>query len=70
VLAVILQRQVAGHSPGTVGQAAAFGATFWWATPFTVVALVAAVALPRSTATPRDVEPGAPTTATPAKMGR
>jgi hypothetical protein len=42
VLAVVLQRELAGHSVAT-----AYGHTFWWATAFTVVSIVPALALPR-----------------------
>jgi MFS family permease len=64
VLAVILQRQVTGHVHGTAGLAAGFGATFWWATAFTVAALLPALALPRHNPSlarnPPILEPGKP----------
>ena len=43
VLAVVLQRQLAGHSTS-----AAYAHTFWWAIGFTVLSIVPAVALPRT----------------------
>jgi EmrB/QacA subfamily drug resistance transporter len=46
VLAVILQRQVAGHSgAGLAGAAAAFGATFWWCLGLTALGLAPALLL-------------------------
>jgi MFS family permease len=47
VLAVILQGQAAAHAAaGPAGLATAFSHAFWWATAFTVVALVPALLLP------------------------
>jgi EmrB/QacA subfamily drug resistance transporter len=51
VLAVILQRQLAGH-PGPAGQAAAFQHTFGWALAFTALAFVPAFLLPGRGAMP------------------
>ncbi len=47
VLAVILQGQAAAHAAaGPAGLATAFSRAFWWATAFTVVALLPALLLP------------------------
>ncbi|MEU9829462.1 hypothetical protein [Micromonospora chersina] len=54
VLAVVLQRQLAGQADAA-GRAAAFGATFWWVLGFTLLAVLPALLLP-ATRAPR---PGA-----------
>jgi dipeptide/tripeptide permease len=46
VLAVILQRQVAGHGgPGLASAAGAFGTTFWWCLGLTALGLAPALLL-------------------------
>jgi EmrB/QacA subfamily drug resistance transporter len=45
VLAVILQRQVAGHGGGLASAAGAFGATFWWCLGLTALGLAPALLL-------------------------
>ncbi|WP_112247391.1 hypothetical protein [Kribbella monticola] len=50
VLAVILQRQLAGGSP-----ASAYAHTFWWAIAFTVAALVPALALSNRAGIPAEL---------------
>ncbi|ETK33397.1 MDR family MFS transporter [Microbispora sp. ATCC PTA-5024] len=47
VLAVVLERELAGHrGGGPAGAAAAFGDTFWWSVGFTALALVVSAWLP------------------------
>ncbi|MGC3863829.1 DHA2 family efflux MFS transporter permease subunit [Micromonospora chersina] len=49
VLAVVLQRQLAGHADAA-GRAAAFGTTFWWVLGFTLLAVLPALLLPATRA--------------------
>jgi MFS family permease len=52
VLAVVLERAIAGHSGGDLaGRASAFDAAFWWSTGFTALAVLIALGLPRHAAT-------------------
>jgi EmrB/QacA subfamily drug resistance transporter len=53
VLAVILQRQLAGHSHTPSGQATAFAHTFWWTVAFSLLAFLPALFLPRAQAQAR-----------------
>lgn len=58
VLAVILERQAAGHAAGTAGLAGAFGTTFWWCLGFTVLGLLPALLLRRPAPAPEPRGPG------------
>ena len=47
ILAVILERQAAGHAAAGAGLAASFGTTFWWCLGFTALGLLPAFLLRR-----------------------
>jgi EmrB/QacA subfamily drug resistance transporter len=57
VLAIILQRQIAGHGAGEAGLSSAFGNTFAWTLILTTAALVPVLLLPGRPAQARSPQP-------------
>jgi EmrB/QacA subfamily drug resistance transporter len=64
ILAVVLQHQIATHTPGPANRANAFGTTFVWTLILTALALIPALLIPARPTTPQAATP------TPATAGK